>query len=379
MPIELRSVIDNLNPERTVLLFGAGASVPSGAPSVKRIKEHLEKTFDVSSTYTLPEQSGIIEGSIADRKKLISSVRELFRGLKPTGSMLNLPLYPWRSIYTTNYDDLVESTYHQKGKPISTYSSNFDFGVARKQGSVQYFKLHGTIDRDASDGDKSTLVLTDMDYDNTEEFREKLFDRMKSDLSESTLVIIGQSLADPDIKSIIHRASTLNQASGAGAQIYLLMYERDDRLASLHENRGIRVCFGGLDDFFSALAARTFAPDPSVSLPLGDDPLDIFSDLRPSTLDAGHASKLVADVSLMYNGWAASYADIRDGLTFKRTIVDIIINDLKGTTTTVAVILGASGVGKTTAARQVLVNLLQDDFFAGNIKQISLSIQSVGG
>src|SRR3954468_24448531 len=81
-----------INPERTVLLFGAGSSIPSGAPTVGQLKQHFEQVFGVSATnYSLAEQSGIIEQATGGRVRLIQELRSQFKGLRPTGSLLNLP------------------------------------------------------------------------------------------------------------------------------------------------------------------------------------------------------------------------------------------------------------------------------------------------
>ena len=56
----------------------------------------------------------------------------------------------------------------------------------------------------------------------------------------------------------------------------------------------------------------------------------------------------------MYNGWPATYADISAGLTFQRNIANEIDRDLSQPQQSVAVLLGAAGVGKSTAARQAV-------------------------
>jgi ABC-type iron transport system FetAB ATPase subunit len=61
----------------------------------------------------------------------------------------------------------------------------------------------------------------------------------------------------------------------------------------------------------------------------------------------------------MFNGWPASYADIVGGLTFARNVADQIVVQLAAGDRSIAVLLGPSGVGKTTAARQVLATLSQ--------------------
>ena len=102
-------------------------------------------------------------------------LRTLFKGLRPTAGLLNLPLYDWRSIYTTNYDDLVEQAYQRKGKTLGVVNSNFDFGNAPKSVGTRLYKLHGTIEKDVSFGDAARLIVTQEDYTVALDFREHLF------------------------------------------------------------------------------------------------------------------------------------------------------------------------------------------------------------
>ena len=64
----------------------------------------------------------------------------------------------------------------------------------------------------------------------------------------------------------------------------------------------------------------------------------------------------------MFNGWPATHADILAGFTFDRSVATEIIDYLKEDNSLVAILLGASGVGKTTAARQVLQHLRREEF-----------------
>lgn len=59
----------------------------------------------------------------------------------------------------------------------------------------------------------------------------------------------------------------------------------------------------------------------------------------------------------MFNGWPATYADISNDLTFVRSVTHAICGAFKAGTSQFSTILGASGVGKTTAGRQVSVQL----------------------
>ena len=362
MPIQLDQLCDSINTEQTVLFLGSGSSIPSGAPSVAAIRDHLATKFKIKQAdLTLAELADIVERR-RSRQILINAIRELFSELRPTGGLLSLPRFPWKSIYTTNYDNLVEESYKRADLPLSVYSSNFDFGIQDVPGALRLLKLHGTIDKDVADGTNHRLVVTETDYGLVEEYREYLFDSLKSDLSGADLIIVGHSLADPDIRDVINRARSISEKVGNVSTIYIFMYTQNAERAELYESRGMKVCFGGIDDLAAALT--TYSSSGVSAPPDTSDPLAVSHLLQPITVDVQHSLTLPTTVSDMFNGWPASYADIAAGNTFQRSVVTsaerVLLNgDVFG-----VVLLGASGVGKTTAARQLLHNLVGRGYLA---------------
>ena len=172
MSVEIKEIVSKLDPRKTVLLFGAGASIPSGGPSTATVIERIEREFEIGSGYSLTEISGIAEGK-ADRRKLVMLLRSMMLNLKPSGGLRNIPLFPWKSIFTTNYDQLVENDSQHK-LACKVYSSNFDFTLDEEVPDVELFKLHGTIDKDICDGHASRIIISDLDYQHTEIYRQKL-------------------------------------------------------------------------------------------------------------------------------------------------------------------------------------------------------------
>ena len=170
MPTPIENFVKQFQPENTVLLFGAGASIPSGAPSVSEIILHLAKTLnEPTEGYSFSDYSSLFEMRFG-RKELISRIRDLFVGLQPTGGMSNISDYKRRCIFTTNYDDLIEKCYLKKDKKMRIFSSNFDFGGASNPLETPLMKIHGTIDKDVSDGNNSRLILTIEDNELVESY-----------------------------------------------------------------------------------------------------------------------------------------------------------------------------------------------------------------
>jgi hypothetical protein len=109
MPITLEQLCNLLNPTKTALLLGAGASVPSGAPTGMGLARKLWKVVANSESQSddLVETASIIERRFG-RKALVDAVSDDLRRLKPTGGLLGLPTFPWKEIFTTNFDQLVD-------------------------------------------------------------------------------------------------------------------------------------------------------------------------------------------------------------------------------------------------------------------------------
>jgi hypothetical protein len=363
MPIEIRELVEQLTPTNTVLMFGAGASMPSGAPSVADLIRDISEEFKIEPDgLSLAEITAIAEMK-RNRTDLIALIRRRFKGLKAKGSLLNLPRHEWKSIYTTNYDELVEDAYRRAENPLQVFASDFDFKVQLNPTATKYFKIHGTIGKDSVDGMVFNMILTQMDYDATADYREALYARLRSDMNPgSQVVVIGQSLNDAHLRDLVETVIATNQKVGAGGRIFFLLYEKNENRALLYEQRGLRVAFGSLDTFISAMDAK--APATTTAYRDTGSPLDTFQSLRSVTVDVsdevdtGHPN-----ASGIFNGWPARYPDITGGLTFDRSCVDEVVKfiDEGGG---IACLLGASGVGKTTAARQTMLRLKGRGYFA---------------
>ncbi|WP_094838951.1 SIR2 family NAD-dependent protein deacylase [Bordetella genomosp. 4] len=364
MPIAIQELNDQIQPEKTVLIFGAGASVPSNAPSVSTLIEAISYEFGIEADgLTLSEISALAEDK-RNRTDLIDLIRQQFRGLKAKGALLNLPSHDWKGIYTTNYDELVEDAYKRANKALTVFSSDFDFRAQSDPTATKLYKLHGTISRDSVDGFVHNMILTQTDYDSTNEYRETLYARLKDDLNPgSQAVIIGQSLKDDHLRKLIEDVIAINKKVGAGGRIFLVLYQQDDNRAKTYELRGLKVAFGSLDSFIAGMDAK--APKTVPAYQDTGNLLDAFNTLRPFTIDIqDEMGPELSNASSIFNGWPASYSDIATGLTFDRTCSSELVKLLESDGKQYVCLLGASGVGKTTAARQTMFRLRGNGYLA---------------
>jgi NAD-dependent SIR2 family protein deacetylase len=360
MTIDITILSRQIDPENTVLVLGAGASIPSGAPTSTELRDLLGNQFHITDyeQYNLADLATIIEGQ-KNRKPLISAIRERLEKLQPSGGLVSLPLFNWSGIFTTNYDNLIEKTYQKHNKNLSVFSSNYDFHGTGIKADQELFKIHGTIEKDVCDGNNSRLILTSTDYDQVAVYREALYSRLRDKMLSKSVLIIGHSLNDPDLRSMIDEAQRIKSSSGAPGKIFLFIYQKNEDLATVFQARGLTVCFGGIDELITALLKST--PERQLLLSVNNEILSVSPILMSSSLTVStEMVNQTGRLERMFSGKPANFADILRGWTFDREITDEIeAQHINKDDKKISVVLGAAGVGKTTAVRKSLVRLTQ--------------------
>jgi hypothetical protein len=354
---ELARVID---PTRTVLLLGAGASIPSGAPSGADLAQHLARMLKPTPEGAdLAEIAGIFENRMG-RADLVAAVRSKLSNLQPTGGLLALPSYAWRNIYSTNFDQLVERSYAAAAVDLRVIRSNYDFSQVDRVGTT-LFKIHGCVSQDIADGSKARMVLTEADYDEVGRYRQALFNNLSLDMTTADTLIVGQSLADAHLRQLAKEVGGL-KSEGIPGRVFLLAYRYDEDRAALYARNGITVVGGGLEQLLHAVSEENPAAIRPTFTTTTASTSGLTQSLLVTTTDVAHASSLTPDAIRLFNGSPATYADIRAGLTITRTSQNRLDLAQQGARGFFVVVVGAAGVGKTTLARALLMKRVDQGF-----------------
>jgi len=204
----LFDLADAIRQRRAILFVGAGVSISVGLPSWQALIEHMlaelgiedSTAADSAFTYqTLSEYYRIRQGSIGplrswmDRQWKVSPERVKQSQLHRLIASLDFPL-----IYTTNYDRNLEIAFETYGKPFAKIANAKDVAKAR-EGVTQIVKFHGDFDDDAS------LVLAETDYFERLRFDSPLDIKFRADALGRTILFIGYSLSDMNIRLLLHR------------------------------------------------------------------------------------------------------------------------------------------------------------------------------
>ena len=205
-----QQLIETIHSGNCILFLGAGVSLDSGAPSAVALAKELSLRFlpdepELSDLATVAESVD----AIASRKDMNQYLTERFESLSPAGALLQIPTYFWRSIYTTNYDTLLETAYavsQDRRQVVRPFFSDRDPLNKLKDGEVPLYKLHGCISRiNHADG---RLVLTDDDLIDSEKRRTRFFSRLSDEMHDFPVLYVGFSRTDNDFRRIVRTIET---------------------------------------------------------------------------------------------------------------------------------------------------------------------------
>ena len=210
LPLGLRQALEK---GECVLFLGAGIGGhyrrPNGtlAPNGSQLVEQIINEFKLGIPLDtdLPRVAQLAELR-SRREDLDRFIKKSLANLEPDEHIQWLTTFPWRSVFTTNYDMGLERAYSLNGatprKPIPI-SVTANLVYTDTYVDVPIFHLHGTPYNPVP----SPIVITQSDYTRYKEHREMVWNRLKIDCATSTILYIGYSGRDPNWQLIIEEVA----------------------------------------------------------------------------------------------------------------------------------------------------------------------------
>lgn len=217
----LEDLVAAIRKKQAILFAGAGVSMTVGLPSWSTLIEHIagELQIDLAefkegelNYLTLAEFYRIKQGSIGplrswmDRNWTIPEEKLKKSKVHDLICKLDFPI-----IYTTNFDRNLETAFDLQDKTYVKIVNAKDIARIR-EGVPQIVKYHGDFDDDGS------IVIAETDYLDRLSFESPLDIKFRSDSLGKTILFIGYSMTDLNIRFLMHRLWKTWAGSG---------YERD--------------------------------------------------------------------------------------------------------------------------------------------------------
>lgn len=184
------------------MFAGAGLSIPSGYPSweelMSPIIEQLGlKIADIHNYYEIIEQAIQVFGQ---RTPIIDHLVQQLRVKKDFNDYHRyLTRLPIGSIWTSNYDNLIERAYRKVGKNVNTIVCDDDFSLSKHE-SFKIYKIHGCVYKRPLD-----IVVSRKDLESYDKKYYQMNLSFESALAENTFLFLGFGFNDVNFQNILGR------------------------------------------------------------------------------------------------------------------------------------------------------------------------------
>lgn len=260
----MKSLAEKIKQGNVILFVGAGVSATLGVPTWGELMNYLADSLridrDIFKMYgdplQLAEYYKLKKGSIGqlrswmdvnwnieEKKIQDSSVYERIL-------QLGIPI-----IYTTNFDRCIEKAFDIHKKAYIKITKVEDISRIQKD-TTQIIKFHGDFDSDDS------IVLTESSYFDRMDFETPLDIKLRSDILGKSLLFIGYSLSDINMRYMLYKLNKIWQGNNNSLppKSYIFMTTPNPIQEKIWESRNIVPIVGensnpsdSLDEFLGEL------------------------------------------------------------------------------------------------------------------------------
>ncbi|WP_010520934.1 SIR2 family NAD-dependent protein deacylase [Aquimarina agarivorans] len=247
-----KALLDQIKDGNVILFLGAGATFDAkhpryeSPPTGRQLSNLIARKF-LGDKYLDMDLQFVSELAISetDLFSVQQFIADIFKEFKPGNHHLRIPLYRWHSIFTTNYDLVIEDSYEIKERQqvLATFVKDGE-RIKDKMifpNSLMYNKLHGSI-TDIND-QKLPLILTPDQYVDHKENRSRLFKRLQEFSYDYPILFVGFSFADLDIRLTLKELNKLGDARPRSYMIGPHITDAEQRLWDLKKISSIKLSF----------------------------------------------------------------------------------------------------------------------------------------
>lgn len=248
-----KELIKDIEENRTILFLGAGVSESLGhAPWGNLIDEMAKEIgYDKEVFRSMGNHLELAEFYRIRKKSITSIVKWMDKNwhnnnIKIEKSKvheaivkLNMPI-----IYTTNYDGWIEEAFKYYNVNYTKIVKVEDL-VNIKEGVTQIIKFHGDLEFEDS------IVLTESNYFKRLSFESALDIKLKSDILAKSILFIGYSLNDINIRYLLFKLNEIWKCSDdkkCRPKSYIFLLNKNSVQEEILKSRGVNtIIYDGYD------------------------------------------------------------------------------------------------------------------------------------
>jgi hypothetical protein len=200
--IFINDFVKDLNEGTASIFAGAGLSIPAGFVNWSELMTEIAEDLglDINSEKDLISIAQFHVNENRTRSKLNRKILEEFtEDTKETINHKLLARLPISSIWTTNYDELIEKSFINENKVVDVKYTNSQLLTTKPKRDVVVYKMHGDVNH------PNLAILTKEQYEQYHQTHEPFINALTGELTTKTFLFIGFSFTDPNLDYVLSR------------------------------------------------------------------------------------------------------------------------------------------------------------------------------
>lgn len=290
------------------------------------------------------------------KEHLTDFLTEIFKDVKPCSFHYYLTKYPWRKIYTSNIDDIVENVYRINKFDLKIQNISRQSTLSKKS-STEYIKLHGCVNNPS----EGYIFSTEEYIDSIQYSHDYKFNSLSLDMQKENFIFVGTTFDEFNIDYYLKLYENMGYSSSRGQLIFISPNPSLFFISKIRELRGIIIKWT-TEQFLTFLDNLNYKENKTQHL---ERKLLYSGYLNFENLRADYQLSSEYD-SRLYLGYEPKWEDILSEWDFihpiSRQILSDIINTNMGQQVSYFSIVGKAYVGKTCALKRIAAELYKNGF-----------------
>jgi hypothetical protein len=198
----INDYVKDLNEGTASIFAGAGLSIPSGYVNWSELMSEIAQDLglDINQEKDLVSIAQYHVNENQTRSKLNRKILEEFtEDTEETENHKIIARLPVSSVWTTNYDELIEKTYLKENKVVDVKYRNNQLLTTKPKRDLVVYKMHGDVNH------PDQAILTKEQYEQYHITHEPFINALSGELITKTFLFIGFSFTDPNLDYVLSR------------------------------------------------------------------------------------------------------------------------------------------------------------------------------
>ena len=198
----INDYVKDLNEGTASIFAGAGLSIPAGFVNWSELMTEIAQDLglDINTENDLVSMAQFHVNENRNRTKINRKILEEFtEDAKETTNHKLIAKLPIASIWTTNYDELIEKSFVNENKIVDIKHTNSQLLTTKPKRDVVVYKMHGDVSH------PNSAIITKEQYEQYHQTHEPFINALTGELTTKTFLFIGFSFTDPNLDYVLSR------------------------------------------------------------------------------------------------------------------------------------------------------------------------------